>query len=73
MAAYVPRTSQRTRAKNFTKHEKAILESLWESGELRGVGAYYSPALKRTADMLGRSIEEIKVSELACIIIVNLL
>ena len=41
--------------------------------ELWSVGSYYSPAIERVAMQLGRSIPEIKVSELACIIIVNLL
>ena len=69
MAAYTPRT----RARNFSEREKILMENLWGSGELRGISEYYSPVIQRTADQLGRSIKEIKVSELACIIIVNLL
>lgn len=64
-----------TRVRNFTQQEKVILKELWESGELRGTGKYYSLALERTATRLGRSVPKIQASELelACIIIVNLL
>ena len=73
MAKYTPRVISKKRGRNFNDFEKSVMESLWESGELRGVGECYSPIIQRTADSLGRTADEIKVSELVCIIFVNLL
>ena len=47
-----------TRARNFTKNEKKMLDTLWDTGEPRGVGRYYSPAIERAAAQLGRSVAD---------------
>ena len=73
MAEYTPRFIHKKRGRNFNDYEKTVMESLWESGKLRGVGECYSPIIQLTANSLGRTVDEIKVSELVCIIFVNLL
>ena len=61
MAEYTPRNSGR----RFTDAEKAVLDDLWESHALRGVGKFYTPVIERVAEQLGRTKDEIMVSELS--------
>ena len=59
MAEYTTRTP----ARKYTEEEKAVLDSLWESGELRGVGKRYTPTIERVSQQLGRTPKEIEVSK----------